>query len=68
MVHAALALLPKRQQAVAVLRFLCDLSVTETAEVLHCSPGTVKSQTHHALTALRGTLGEHAVTLTGKDS
>ena len=67
-VHAALALLPKRQQAVAVLRFLCDLSVTETAEVLHCSPGTVKSQTHHALTALRGTLGEHAVTLTGKDS
>jgi RNA polymerase sigma-70 factor (sigma-E family) len=67
LVRAALARLPQRQRAVVVLRFLCDLSVAETAEILDCSPGTVKSQTHHALVALRGVLGEHAITVTGKE-
>jgi len=61
--RAALSRLPRRQQAVIVLRFLCDLSVQETAEVLHCAPGTVKSQTHHGLTALRAALGERAEVL-----
>lgn len=62
--RAALSRLPRRQQAVIVLRFLCDLSVQETAEVLRCAPGTVKSQTHHGLTALRAALGEPAAVLT----
>jgi RNA polymerase sigma-70 factor (sigma-E family) len=50
---AALAALPARQRAVVVLRFYHDYSIDEVAEVLGCSPGTVKSQAHHALKRLR---------------
>lgn len=56
--RAALAKVPPRQQAVLVLRFLCDLPVADVAEILECTPGTVKSQTSHGLTALRRILGD----------
>jgi RNA polymerase sigma factor (sigma-70 family) len=49
--------LPERQRAVVVLRFYEDLSEAETAEALGCAPGTVKSQTHVAIRALRRGLG-----------
>jgi RNA polymerase sigma-70 factor (sigma-E family) len=58
--RAALSRIPPRQQAVLVLRFLCDLPVTEVAEILGCSAGTVKSQSHHGLAALRTRLGYRA--------
>ena len=45
--------LPARQRAVVVLRYYEDLTERETAEVLGCSVGTVKSQAHHAVRALR---------------
>jgi RNA polymerase sigma-70 factor (sigma-E family) len=52
-VREALAEVPPRQRAALVLRYYCDLSVEETAEILRCSPGTVKSQTARGLAALR---------------
>ena len=58
LVRTALARLPHRQRAVLVLRYLCDLPVDEVATALRCSPGTVKSQAHHALASLRRMLGE----------
>lgn len=49
----ALARLPRRQRAVVVLRFYEDLSEVETAEIMQCSVGTVKSQASRALAKLR---------------
>jgi RNA polymerase sigma-70 factor (sigma-E family) len=55
--RAAVAALPGRQRAILVLRFYCDLSVDQSAEILGCSPGTVKSHTARALEAVRRKLG-----------
>ncbi|GAA0951975.1 SigE family RNA polymerase sigma factor [Kribbella koreensis] len=49
----ALRRLPKRMRAVIVLRFYEDLTETETARLLNCSVGTVKSQANRALAKLR---------------
>ena len=49
----ALAELPARQRAVVVLRFWEDMSERQVAEVLGCSPGTVKSQASRGLQKLR---------------
>lgn len=50
---AALATLPARMRAVVVLRYCEDLSEAETARLLGCSVGTVKSQASHGLNRLR---------------
>jgi RNA polymerase sigma-70 factor (sigma-E family) len=52
-VRAALARLTPKQRAVLVLRFFEDRTESDTAAVLNCSVGTVKSQTRHALDRLR---------------
>lgn len=45
--------LPPQQRVIVALRFLDDLSVADTAEILGLAEGTVKSQTNRAITALR---------------
>ena len=48
--------LPPKMRAAVVFRYFHDLTVTETAEALGCSEGTVKSQTSRALARLRAAL------------
>ena len=52
----ALLTLPARQRATVVLRYLEGMSERETAAVMRCSEGTVKSQTARALNTLGGCL------------
>ncbi|WP_016698582.1 SigE family RNA polymerase sigma factor [Actinoalloteichus spitiensis] len=56
---SVLATLPARQRAVLVLRYWNDLTVAETARVLGCSQGAVKSHVGRALTRLRARLSDH---------
>lgn len=53
LVRRALERLPRQQRAVVVLRFVEDRSVAETAAILGCSAGSVKTHTARALGALR---------------
>jgi RNA polymerase sigma-70 factor (sigma-E family) len=50
--------LPPKRRAAVVLRLYLDLSVEETAEILGCSAGTVKSQTARGLDTLRARAAE----------
>lgn len=59
-VRTALMRLARQQRAVIVLRFFEDRSVQETADILGCATGTVKTQTFRALGHLRKALPELA--------
>jgi RNA polymerase sigma-70 factor (sigma-E family) len=58
----ALSSLPRHQRAVLVLRFYEDMTVEQTAQMLGCSTGTVKSRTQRAVQRLRSmtTLAQYA--------
>jgi RNA polymerase sigma-70 factor (sigma-E family) len=49
----ALATLPRRQREAVVLRYLGDLSEAQTADVLGCSVGSVKTHSSRGLAKLR---------------
>jgi RNA polymerase sigma-70 factor (sigma-E family) len=53
---AAVRRLPARQRAVIALRYYEDLTEVQTAEVMGCSVGTVKSQASRAMAFLRAAL------------
>ena len=53
----ALAQLPPGQRAVLVLRYYEDLTEAQTASVLGCTVGAVKTQASRALAKLRGIVG-----------
>lgn len=57
LVHKALLTLAPRQRAVLVLRYFDELSIAETARVMRCTEGTVKSQAARGLDSLRSAVG-----------
>lgn len=61
----ALQAMPPRARAVLVLRYWEDLSEAETAELLGCSIGTVKSQASRGLRKLADILAGDGVSRTG---
>jgi RNA polymerase sigma-70 factor (sigma-E family) len=58
LVREGLARLSDRQRTALILRYLEDLSVQQTAELMRCSPGTVKKLAARGLLALRTLIGE----------
>jgi RNA polymerase sigma-70 factor (sigma-E family) len=56
-VRNALARLPAGMRAAVVLRYWADFSVTDTARILGCTEGTVKSQAAKGIARLRESLG-----------
>jgi RNA polymerase sigma-70 factor (sigma-E family) len=61
-VVAQLCTLPPRQRAAIVLRYYEDLSVAQTADVMGCSVGAVKSHVSTGLVRLRDRLGANFLT------
>ncbi len=55
----ALRSLPPKPRAMVILRYWEDLSIEETAAILGCSTGNVKSQCSRSLDKLRVLLGDH---------
>ena len=60
--RAELARLPRQQRVVLVLRFYEDMSDAQIADVLGCTPGTVRGHASRALARLR----VHAETTVGE--
>jgi RNA polymerase sigma-70 factor (sigma-E family) len=58
---AELGKLPRRQRAVLVLRYYEGFSDSEIAELLGCTPGTVRGYASRALAALRVELSPRAL-------
>lgn len=54
----ALIALPIAQRTAVVLRYFEDLSEAQTADLMGCRPGAVKSLVSRAMSTLRTTLGE----------
>jgi RNA polymerase sigma factor (sigma-70 family) len=52
----ALSNLPDRQREAVVLRYLEQMDVSDTAELMGCAPGTVKASVHAGLSRLRAML------------
>jgi RNA polymerase sigma factor (sigma-70 family) len=50
---AAMRRLPRRQREVLACRYVLELSVAETAELLDITQGSVKTHTHRGLQALQ---------------
>lgn len=58
--------LPPKQRAAVVLRYYEDLSEADTAAILGCSVGNVKSQTSRAIAAMRATVAGNPGLLGGE--
>jgi RNA polymerase sigma-70 factor (sigma-E family) len=67
-VRRALLGLSHRSRAIVILRFVEDRPVAEVAELLGCSPATVKVQTGRAISALRRDPQLQFIILEGADT
>jgi len=56
--YAAIDRLPPEQKAIVILKYLCDMTLAEVAEVMQYPLGTVKTYLHRALKELRLELKE----------
>jgi RNA polymerase sigma factor (sigma-70 family) len=63
-VHRALAVLPRAQREVVVLRYFVQLTEAQTANTLGIAPGTVKSRLSRSLARLAA--DDHLLDLTGE--
>jgi RNA polymerase sigma-70 factor (ECF subfamily) len=67
-IRRALSALPPRQREVAVLHYLCDLSVNDIAHELRIASGTVKTTLQHARAALRVSLQDTSKGVANRDA
>ncbi|MPS48281.1 RNA polymerase sigma factor [Methylobacillus sp.] len=58
-IEAAIKNLPKRQREAFILRYWEDMDVAETAAVMGCSEGSVKTHCSRAVHALAAALGQY---------
>lgn len=63
LIEEALRRLPSRQREAFVLRYWQDMDVAETAKVMGCSEGSVKTHCSRAVHALAGLLRAKGITL-----
>jgi len=62
-IEAALKKLPTRQREAFLLRYWEDMSVAETAAIMGCSEGSVKTHCSRAVHALAAMLNDRGITL-----
>lgn len=67
-VRRAVSGLPRRQREAVVLRHWMGLSITETAELMQCSEGTVKTHASRARDALRRQLEDEQQGSSARDA
>lgn len=63
LIDDAMQILPERQREAFMLRYVEELSVTETAEIMQCSEGSVKTHCSRAVAVLSKYLTSKGVSL-----
>jgi RNA polymerase sigma-70 factor (ECF subfamily) len=65
LIDQAMHTLPERQREAFMLRYVEEMSVTETAEIMNCSEGSVKTHCSRAVASLSKNLISQGITIAG---